>query len=333
MGRFLTREKQRLIVFKQTWPDFSAAARADGLFQGKRRSFCLPLECAQENLYPGIREAALAYWETQAITWHQGHAGLPSNHLCDSQVCCVNFLFPLAGRPGVLADVLRPFYPDLHEMLPVEAGQYVAFEWIGRENYLGERVPSSDGRTRGANCTSADAAILFSRHDGTRQMVLIEWKYTESYGRTSRAVSRSGTDRTAIYAPWFEQDHGPLIRDRVPTFADLFYEPFYQLMRQQFLAFEMERVHELGADVVSVLHIAPTHNGEFQRVTSPGLALLGDQVTDVWASLLRTPQRFLSVSSERLFGSLSADAYPALRPWLAYIRARYPWLYESGPYH
>jgi hypothetical protein len=30
----------------------------------------------------------------------------------------------------------------------------------------------------------------------------------------------------------------------------LFYEPFYQFMRQQFLAHEMELVHEMGADRV-----------------------------------------------------------------------------------
>jgi hypothetical protein len=333
MGRFLVQEKRRLAIFKQISPYFSAAARADGLYHHRWRPFCLPLECAQENLYPGIREAALAYWEAQNITWHDGHAGLPSNHLCDSQVCCVNLLFPLADQPGALADMLRPLYPGLREMLPVEAGQYVAFEWIGDKNYLGEGAISNRRRTRGANCTSADAAVLFSRNDRIRQMVLIEFKYTESYGQTSLAVSRGGTDRTSIYAPLFEHDDGPLDRGRVPGFADLFYEPFYQFMRQQFLAHEMEQAHELGADAVSVLHIAPEHNGEFQRVTSPGLVPLGDKATNVWASLLRTPGRFLSVSSERLFGGLAFAEYPALYPWLIYIRARYPWLHdEDGPH-
>lgn len=59
-------------------------------------------------------------------------------------------------------------------MLPVENRQYVAFEWIGQENYLGERISRNGRRTRGANFTSADAAVLFERSDKKRQMVLIE---------------------------------------------------------------------------------------------------------------------------------------------------------------
>jgi hypothetical protein len=41
----------------------------------------------------------------------------------------------------------------------------------------------------------------------------------------------------------------------IPHFDSLFFEPFYQFMRQQFLAHEMEKAHELGADEVNLLHI------------------------------------------------------------------------------
>ena len=67
-------------------------------------------------------------------------------------------------------------------MLPIEDGHYVACEWIGQKNYLREKVSGNGKRTRGANCTSADAAVMFEETDGKRQIVLIEWKYTESYG-------------------------------------------------------------------------------------------------------------------------------------------------------
>jgi hypothetical protein len=42
-------------------------------------------------------------------------------------------------------------------------------------------------------------------------------------------------------------------------------------MRQQFLAREMEKAKELGADVVSLLHISPAYNLVFKRVTSPDM--------------------------------------------------------------
>jgi hypothetical protein len=59
-------------------------------------------------------------------------------------------------------------------MCPVEEGRYVTFEWIGLANYLGERVPRTGERTRGANCTSADAMVQVERADGTRQIILID---------------------------------------------------------------------------------------------------------------------------------------------------------------
>jgi hypothetical protein len=270
--------------------------------------------------------AAPAYFAAQSIKWHDGRNGKPSNHLCDSQVCCVNFLFPFANRPHALAEVLHPIFPGLRAMLPVENGQYVAFEWIGQENYLGERISRNGVRTRGANCTSADAAVMFERTDGERQIVLIEWKYTESYGKTSLKIARSGTDRTAIYRPLFERDDCPLIKDLLPSFDLLFFEPFYQLMRQQFLACEMEKAQELGASIVSVLHVAPAHNADFRRVTSPGLATLGETATAIWESLVQTRNRFASISTEQLFGNLSIEQLPEMRTWMEYIGARYTWM-------
>jgi hypothetical protein len=55
-------------------------------------------------------------------------------------------------------------------MLPIENGQYVAHEWIGQQNYLGERIARNGKRTRGANFTSADAAVMFQQQDGQRHI-------------------------------------------------------------------------------------------------------------------------------------------------------------------
>jgi hypothetical protein len=326
VGKFLEAEKLQQVKFKAGSPYFSDVARADGVYRGKPRSFCLPLGHAEENLFPEIRQTAPAYFAAQGIKWHDGQDGKPSNHLCSSQVCCVNFLFPFADKPRALAEVLRPVFPAIQEMLPIESGQYVAFEWIGQENYLGEKVSLDGVRTRGANCTSADAAVMFERTDGERQIVLIEWKYTESYGKTSFKIARSGTDRTAIYRPLFERDDCPLIKDLLPSFDLLFFEPFYQLMRQQFLACEMEKAQELGASIVSVLHVAPTHNADFRRVTSPGLATLGETATAIWENLVRTHNRFASISTEQLFGNSSIEQLPEMRAWMEYIGARYTWM-------
>lgn len=328
MGKFLEIERQRLVEFKKHTPYLSDAARIEGVYKkGKSHPICLPRDHAEENLFPGIRETAPAYFSEFSIKWHDGHDGKPSNHLCSSQVCCVNFLFPFYDQPAALGNLLRPVFPDLARMLPIENEQYVAFEWIGQRNYLGEKISRNGKRTRGANFTSADAAVMFDRTDGTRQIVLIEWKYTEAHnGKQSLAIAKSGTDRREIYRWLYDRSDCPLDKKVLPSFDALFYEPFYQLMRQQFLTHEMENAYEMGAHRVSVLHIEPAQNTDFQRVTSPELACLGETVTGVWQQLLTEQDRFTNISTEELFGRMVANRAPEMQAWADYIGARYPWV-------
>lgn len=328
MGKFLESEKPKQVAFKHASGTFTPEAFADGYYRTKYRPFCLPREHAELNLFPGIRETATKHFAKHKIKWHDGQNGKPSNHMCDSQVCCVNFLFPLADQPQALAKGLKPFFPQIERMLHVEDGQYVSFEWIGAENYLKEKIGRNGKRSRGANFTNSDAVVMFERKDKKRQVVLIEWKYSESYGSTDLKIAKSGTDRRGIYRHLYEAEDCLIDQVKLPGHDSLFYEPFYQLMRQQFLAQAMEKAHELGADIVSLLHITPAHNEDFKRVTSSCLADLGDSPTGIWAKLVKPQERFLSVSTEQLFGSLSARDMPEMGDWIDYIHARYAWLSE-----
>lgn len=328
MSQFLRDEKPKQTAFKASSPYFSQPAKAEGEYKAHFYPFCLPKDFAQENLVPGIRDACLDYFSRNAIKWHDGQNGKPSNHLCDSQVCCVNFLFPFATQPQALASLLNPLFPDLLSMLPVEEGLYVGHEWIGERDYLGEKKFDNQIRTRGANFTSADAIVRFERADGKIQVVLIEWKYTESYYPTSKAEGKSGETRLRTYQSLYDQPDCPLDHRAFPKYRDLFYEPFYQLMRQQFLAHEMEKAHELDADVVSLLHIAPAHNKDFKRITSPRLEGLGVSATDVWGKIVMNDGAFLSVSTEQLFGKFDIQDFPEMRDWWNYITHRYAWVCE-----
>ena len=169
---------------------------------------------------------------------------------------------------------------------------------------------------------------MFERHDGKRQVVLIEWKYTESYSPIPLAISKTGTSRVDIYRPLFEAADCPIKRDLLPKFEELFFEPFYQLMRQQLLANEMENAKELGADIVSLMHISPTHNIDFRRITSPGLSDLGISAIDVWGKLVAKQDRFLGLSTEKLFGRATPELVAEMCDWYNYICTRYPWVKE-----
>lgn len=328
---FLDTEKRRIIAWKQATPHLTTPARSNGYYRGiYPYPFCLPRAFADENLFASIRTEALAYFSAAHIPWHGGENGSPSNHSCSSQVCCVNFLFPFIHQPNALADLLRPVYPTIEEFLPMEeAGNFVAFEWIGLDpSYLGER--GGENRKRGALATSADAAVRFRHKDSTIQIVLIEWKYTERYRMTQE--SQEDVDlrirRMRVYRHLFDRDDCCVDKTLLPSYESLFYEPFYQLFRQQSLAHEMELARELDADIVSTLHIAPAHNRDFLRVTSPELRALGDNSLEVWKRLVRQPDRFRSVSVEDLFGPFPVANHSGLQPWWEYTTNRYPWMLE-----
>lgn len=323
MSSFIGLENARQSEFKQTSGSFTEEARADGVYLPSARSgnlnplpYCLPVIHAAQNLYPEIREEALAYFREKEIEWHDKRGEYtPSNHLRDSQVCCVNFLFPFTRRPDALADLLRPVFPALKQILPVEdPGYAVAFEWIGERNYLNEAVPEIP-RRRGKGCTSSDAAVRFEVDQGGIEIALLNWKYTERCDGSPKQVSKKGTDRVAIYRPFYEQVDCPLDTTLVADVKNLFYDPFDQLMRLQFLAREMEKAQELAADRVTVVHVEPAANTEGTAVTSPALKSLGRTVVEVWQRLVAPPDRFAAISTEELFGRFPLD-----------LTARYRWL-------
>jgi hypothetical protein len=68
---------------------------------------------------------------------------------------------------------------DIAQVLEVEPGRHLTFEYIGPTDYFGE-VPRGI-RVRGSLCTSVDAAFLYQTSAGVTELALVEWKYTEAY--------------------------------------------------------------------------------------------------------------------------------------------------------
>ena len=323
---------------------FSPEACVPGTYKSKTHDFCLQNEHSDENLYQGIRESALDYFQSRGIGWHDGlfdvtGANYPSNHLCCSQSFCVNSLFPFISGPKRLKEILCSLGYAVKEVLPFDLDlplgngslPFVAFEWIGLENYLREtnfgRVMADKERNRGKGTTSADFAIRFRRQDGSFQMVLGEWKYTESYDAKSIRFSRAGTDRLEIYGPALAAAgcHIKLPSGIKPD--ALFYDPFDQMMRLQLLAHAMECKKEMDADVVSVLHVGPKANAELMnKITSPKLAGLGRRIHEVWSGLI-ADGKFKAVCTEDFLRSVLDATSDA--DWKRYMQIRYD--FTSSP--
>ena len=331
-------EKERYKAVKPVL--FSEKARQDGNYRGIPRNFCIADALSEENLFEGSRGPAIEYFKTRNITWHDGiqKRTKPSNHLCCSQSCCVNFLFPMTTRPQLITNVFKPYYPELSEPLPIDAdaplpdGSYpfMAFEWIGVIDYLGETKRKPMTRTRGANFTSADFAFRFRETNGRIHFVLGEWKYTEEYGRSYKGSGQSGDVRKNNYIDLFTDPKGAFSTnsDKNKLYDSLFYEPFYQLMRLQLLAQEMETYNdkEMDADIVSVLHICPEANVEFRKNVAPDYLKKiypGKDVLEIWKELV-PEDKFLSISVEELLNTIQ-DTSMDEREWLDYLKTRYGW--------
>jgi len=82
---------------------------------------------------------------------------------------------------------------------------------------------------------------------------------------------------------------------------DFFWEPFYQLLRQQMLAWQMEKA---TGERTRVLHISPRANVALRRITSKAFAEMnGETESPVWTCQIR-PRRpsasTLSASARRI---------------------------------
>jgi hypothetical protein len=222
---------------------------------------------------------------------------LQALHLLDSQVQCVNALAPLAGKPDAIRHAFGTSL-GIHEVVPFEPGKpdFLVFEWIGLTDYLDEGHGKK--RTRGSRTTSVDAAFRYRTHSGSIEIALCEWKYTETYkGDPLRGGKSALDDRMNRYRRWWDDAVGAVRTDVIP-YEDLFVEPFYQLFRQQLLAHEMERAHELDADCVRVIYAAPAANAElWNSLPRPSHNAAGADLRAAWKAMHRHQDRFVVVDT------------------------------------
>ena len=132
---------------------------------------------------------------------------------------------------------------------------YVEFEIVGKQNYLGEK-----SHHRGANATSIDALMVGRKRDGGNCLVMIEWKYTEKYASDDKYIPA----RAKIYDRLIMDPESPI---RVNNPQHLYFEPYYQLMRQCLLGWRMTMKREYGCDEYLHVHVIPEGNHELRQTT------------------------------------------------------------------
>jgi hypothetical protein len=269
---YTERERRRCSAWKSRTQTLPEPARVPAPYVGKTGhrgatsyDFCLPAEHAELNLLPEVRQPVLALFADAGIPWHAGVDGGPSNHLLSSQVQCANALGQMIDDPSRLVRAFGELL-GIEDVLEIEPGRFLTFEYIGPTDFFGE-VPTAE-RIRGAHCTSVDAAFLHRRRDGLRELVLVEWKYTESYALRRPDPDKDAVRRARYGVAWSAPD-SPVRADLLP-FDLVLDEPFYQLV--------------------------PPDNEAYQAsLVRPEHRALGASVSEVWQRLLVGRDRFVSV--------------------------------------
>jgi len=309
-------ETRRQVQFKRDhWPQLP-----DGQWAGRRGytyPHILPEGHEHLNLYPAIQDGILAYLKAGDIAAHREFANLRS-----SQVCCLNFLFPLRQEPAKAAVALRPVLPGVAAVTCIEF-EYTGPDGDGATAWLGE----PPGGKRGQNRTSADAAIWWTDGEGRSRLTLIEWKYTErQFGACGGFASR-GNKQKEKCRQWARDTFSPrrdcylargdTSRNRRHYWTHLadagitldaysgqpcpFSGPFYQLVRLHLLAAYLAQER-----VASRVDVAAIHFGRNDSLETPPRELrhLGADMQSAWRRLLLRPDDFRVCHAEDLAAAI-----------------------------
>jgi hypothetical protein len=147
-----------------------------------------------------------------------------------------------------------------------------------------------------------------------RILFLIEWKYTESYNPEDLYINR----RARAYDTLIANEDGPFVAGI--TTQTLYYEPFYQMMRQTLLASQFEKHQEMDCTQCLNVHVIPKENRDLKEtITSPGLQ--GRNIHDAWRKVLKAPAKYVPIDPSELLKE--ARDLPDTKSWLNYLKARY----------
>ena len=195
-----------------------------GLFRKKQYPFIL--KSRMNNLYAPIRHKALEYFANNNISWWGGF--WPTNHTLSSQIACLNHLFPIRHDKDAVLAVARNINQNVADVLIISSDNanpgYIQFEAVSEIDHLNEM--KGQPPSRGSHCTSIDALILAKLTSADKLLMVIEWKYTESYGNENKAGGEKGEERKSRYTDLIKKSN----QLSANTHDVYYYEPFYQLM-------------------------------------------------------------------------------------------------------
>ena len=277
-----------------------------GIFNGKYYDFVLKNNKA--NLWEDIREEAIAYFKKYNIDWHKDNNNEPKEgpegHLLSSNISCINHLFHLRLKNDFVSLILKNIDNRIVGAELIDDG-YIEFEIMEgiNKNPLNEK---SKERKRGSKSTSIDAFMVGKKHDGNNILVLLEWKYTETY-ENQKCKFITKDDYHKNYTDLLKGKDCPIKSPE--NVKGLFFDPFYQLMRQTLLGWKMSRLNEYNSNEYIHLHVIPNGNVDLRKQCFH------------WKSFLKDTEKYKIISPDELFKPLLHEK--DLKSLMEYLIERY----------
>ena len=269
-----------------------------------------------KNLYKGIRKDALLYFELNNIVWWKQYEDLyfPNGNTLSSQIHCLNHLFAIRADHDAILKIIQTILPEIVEIdvspidekfcimddYPYETPSYISFEFTyNNKELLHERC-----NQRGANCTSADAFVYAVNKEGEHVLIVIEWKYTESYEKTdgNKANSKTIDERYRDLAARKNSNLG--------GWKELYnWDPQYELTRQTLLMEQI--VFNKPFEANDYRHIVVCPNDNAEMVTE----------AEAFKDSLKEKSKFIIIDPKELLSPLKGnDDYKEL---MEYLETRY----------
>jgi hypothetical protein len=235
------------------------------------------LQKRELNLWKEIRVDAIKYFEENEIEWHKDVKGEPQKgpegHLLSSNIACVNHLFYLRQKKDLATKILNEIDKRIISAEIIDDG-YIEFEMMDGKEKTNPLKEKSDNRKRGSKSTSIDAVMVGRKNDGKNVLFLIEWKYTEKgYDPECKYIARNNYHKN--YIDILQEENCPI--NSPENVKGLFFEPYYQLMRQTLFGWKMIETSEYNCNEFICLHIIPHGNIEFKRNSKDWKCFLKEQ--------------------------------------------------------
>jgi hypothetical protein len=286
------------------------------------------------NLYEGIRENILEYFEKNKIKWWKVYnkddfkqektyevtpENMPSRHILSSQIACLNHLFPIRQDKENVLKIAKVIDPDFVDVLIIDTDDhlpaYIQFEAVSEIDHLNEVRPPNKKPPRGEFSTSIDALIYAIHKNGEKYIIPIEWKYTEEYEYSktpdNKSKGNSGEKRLKSYS---ELINNSSFLKSYPSYMNTvyFYEPFYQLMRQTLWAEQMinhKSDEKIKADNFIHVHIVPDENKE---LLEQKYQVSGKDMKGTWVDNLKVKEKYKIITPMDLLRCLDVDKFGEL---------------------